>query len=209
MSNLSFAFEGQEIRFVGTPDTPEWVANDVLAALHPEIAKQNRASLLRKIPAKWKGLQKMQTLRGMQNTITLYEPGLYHLVARSNSPKAVAFQDWLYEEVLPSIRKTGGYALPPNPTEPTAALPTDLTDLILETNRLYGELEAISIEPTPVLIIAKEIGDRLLYFKEQVGHGGWKAFMLRPAICKKNGYGSGNDSDVDRVHLSPSTRFHP
>ena len=37
------------------------------------------------------------------------EPDLYRLVMRSKLPAAEAFQDWVFEEVLPSIRKTGKY----------------------------------------------------------------------------------------------------
>lgn len=37
------------------------------------------------------------------------EPNLYRLIFRSNKPQAQAFADWVYNEVLPSIRKTGGY----------------------------------------------------------------------------------------------------
>lgn len=40
------------------------------------------------------------------------EPNLYRLIFRSNKPQAQAFADWVYSEVLPSIRKTGGYGAP-------------------------------------------------------------------------------------------------
>lgn len=40
------------------------------------------------------------------------ESGLYTLIARSNKPEARKFQRWVTSEVLPSIRKTGGYGLP-------------------------------------------------------------------------------------------------
>ncbi|DBA97034.1 TPA: hypothetical protein ACH3X1_014815 [Trebouxia sp. C0004] len=39
------------------------------------------------------------------------EPGLYRLIGRSTMDKAEAFQDWVYEVVLPSIRKTGSYCV--------------------------------------------------------------------------------------------------
>ena len=41
------------------------------------------------------------------------EPGLYRLIARSTMEKAECFQDWVYERVLPSIRKTGSYSVQP------------------------------------------------------------------------------------------------
>lgn len=39
------------------------------------------------------------------------EPGLYALIITSRKPQAERFQDWVYEDVLPSIRKTGSYSL--------------------------------------------------------------------------------------------------
>ena len=39
------------------------------------------------------------------------EPGLYRLIGRSTMDKAEAFQDWVYEVVLPSIRKTVSYSM--------------------------------------------------------------------------------------------------
>lgn len=47
------------------------------------------------------------------------ESDMYRLVMRSNLPKAIEFQDWICEEVIPSIRKTGGYGNAPK------ALPKD------------------------------------------------------------------------------------
>jgi hypothetical protein len=39
------------------------------------------------------------------------EPGLYELVFKSKKEEARKFQEWVFEEVLPSIRKTGKYAI--------------------------------------------------------------------------------------------------
>lgn len=106
-----FAFEGFEVRFVGTPDVPEWVATDVVNILYPDAVKnKNQSTYLAKIPDEWKGSKKFATF-GSQAMTTLYEPGLYALIARSNSPMAIPFQKWVYEEVLPSIRKTGRYEI--------------------------------------------------------------------------------------------------
>lgn len=40
------------------------------------------------------------------------EPGLYQLAGESKLPSAGPFQDWVYEQVLPSIRKHGAYMTP-------------------------------------------------------------------------------------------------
>ena len=42
------------------------------------------------------------------------EAGLYTLILKSTLPAAEKFQDWVTEEVLPSLRKTGSYTMPGN-----------------------------------------------------------------------------------------------
>ena len=44
-------------------------------------------------------------------TLFLTEPGVYQLIFKSKLPSAEAFQDWVFSEVLPSIRKTGSYSM--------------------------------------------------------------------------------------------------
>ena len=46
---------------------------------------------------------------GTQNTIIINESGLYSLILSSKLPSAKAFKRWITHEVIPSIRKTGGY----------------------------------------------------------------------------------------------------
>lgn len=46
---------------------------------------------------------------GMQYARLVSEAGLYKLVMRSDKPEAREFQDWIAHEVLPAIRKNGGY----------------------------------------------------------------------------------------------------
>lgn len=104
-------FEGQEVRFVGTWENPEWVAADVIAVLYPEADKRNYSNYLLSVPEKWKGHKQIMTLGGMQDMVTLLEPGLNRFISRSDSQLAIPFQDWLFEEVIPSIRKTGSYSL--------------------------------------------------------------------------------------------------
>lgn len=43
---------------------------------------------------------------------TVTEAGLYALIFTSRKPVAKEFQRWVFEDVLPSIRKTGQYSIP-------------------------------------------------------------------------------------------------
>lgn len=45
------------------------------------------------------------------NTVFISEPGLYSLVTHSNKPEAIRFSEWIYEEILPSLRATGQYSV--------------------------------------------------------------------------------------------------
>lgn len=58
-----------------------------------------------------KGVRNMDTLTagGVQAMIYINEANLYKCIFQSRKPEAEKFQDWVYEEVLPSIRKHGGY----------------------------------------------------------------------------------------------------
>lgn len=58
-----------------------------------------------------------------QETTLVSEGGLYRLIFQSRKPEAEKFVNWVTEEVLPQIRKTGGYSLESRPNNP--ALPVE------------------------------------------------------------------------------------
>lgn len=70
---------------------------------------------------------------GSKSVTFINEPNLYRLIFRSNKPQAQAFADWVYEEVLPSIRKTGAYAPAGEVSvrEHTRALPSGKKEIVL------------------------------------------------------------------------------
>jgi prophage antirepressor-like protein len=69
------------------------------------------------------------TFGGNPHRTILNEAGLYKLILRANKtrPAAALFQRWVTHEVLPSIRKTGGFQLQPGETIP---LPANFTDAL-------------------------------------------------------------------------------
>lgn len=60
-----------------------------------------------------KGVAKNHILTngGNQQITFINEPNLYRVIFRSNKPEAKHFQDWVFNEVLPTIRKTGSYTI--------------------------------------------------------------------------------------------------
>jgi prophage antirepressor-like protein len=55
------------------------------------------------------------TMGREQQTTIVSESGLYSLVLRSRKAEARAFKKWITAEILPAIRRTGGYGMPPAP----------------------------------------------------------------------------------------------
>ena len=68
-----------------------------------------RKALIDHVDADDKGVTKCDTLGGAQNLTVINESGFYSLVLSSKLPAAKKFKRWVTAEVLPTIRKTGGY----------------------------------------------------------------------------------------------------
>ncbi len=105
---IPFSFESKSIRVLNLDGAPWFVAKDVAEAL--EYARFD-SNLLRSVPDEWKGTNPIRTPSGVQEMLTLSEPGLYFFVNRSDKPKALPFQKWVAGDVLPSIRQTGSYGV--------------------------------------------------------------------------------------------------
>ncbi|MCR4158831.1 Bro-N domain-containing protein [Kerstersia gyiorum] len=59
----------------------------------------------------------LQTAGGMQEVRVINEADLFRLVVNSQLPSAEKFERWVFEEVLPSIRKTGSYQVGGEPVK--------------------------------------------------------------------------------------------
>ena len=95
-----------EIRVsVNENNTPMFCLADVCKAL----GLQNPAMVKTRLDNK--GISSIYTLtqKGEQALLYINEPNLYRCVFQSKKKEAAKFQDWVFSEVLPSIRKTGGY----------------------------------------------------------------------------------------------------
>lgn len=98
-----FSFESSVVRTqIDELGNPLWVAKDVCEILgiskHRDAIARLRGNVTR--PVIVDGIE--------MKAIT--EPGLYQLVMKSKKPDAGRFQDWVTSDVLPTIRKTGGYS---------------------------------------------------------------------------------------------------
>ena len=106
-----------DIRSLEIDGKPYFVANDVAKALgYVETAKAIRTHC--------KGVSEMDipTNGGIQVMKIIPEGDIYRLIIRSSLPSAEKFEHWVFDEVIPNIRKTGGYNLPQTYPEALRAL---------------------------------------------------------------------------------------
>ena len=109
MNNIvPFDFDGNAVRVI-TDDAgaPWFVAADVCAALG--ISRTDDG--VSRLDDDEKGTGSIRTPGGDQQMTTVNESGLYSLVLGSRKPEAKRFKKWVTSEVLPTIRKTGAYAV--------------------------------------------------------------------------------------------------
>ena len=105
-------FENQEfgaVRTVELDGEPWLVGKDVAQALG---YSNPRKALADHVDEEDKGVTKCDTLGGVQEMTIINESGLYSLVLSSKLPGAKKFRRWVTAEVLPAIRRTGGYRMP-------------------------------------------------------------------------------------------------
>lgn len=91
------------VRVTMIDNEPWFVASDVCRAL--EIAP----TATRRLDDDEKGMRSTQTPGGKQEMAVVNESGLYSLVLGSRKPEAKVFKRWITHDVIPTIRKTGGY----------------------------------------------------------------------------------------------------
>lgn len=94
------------VRAVRIDNEPYFVGKDVAEILG---YSNPRKAMIDHVDAEDKGVTKCDTLGGTQEMTIINESGLYSLILSSKLPKAKEFKRWVTSEVLPTIRKTGGY----------------------------------------------------------------------------------------------------
>ena len=93
------------VRAITKDNEPWFVASDVAKALGYRMA----SDMTRRIDEEDKGYTKVRTPGGEQEMSIINESGLYAGVFCSSLDSAKSFKHWVTSEVLPSIRKNGGY----------------------------------------------------------------------------------------------------
>lgn len=105
-----FNYSDTEVRTVLVDHEPWFVAADITSVLGYGGGARNAVA---RLPERMRGVEEINTPGGAQKMTVISESGVYRLTMRSNVEGASSFQDWIAEEVLPAIRKTGRYETKP------------------------------------------------------------------------------------------------
>ena len=103
-----FEFRSEAVRFLKIDGVDCVVGVDVARVLGYVDAS---AAVRDKVDSSYTCMGKLP-IQGQTRTVTcVTEPGIYQLIFGSKLPQAKEFQRWVFEQVLPSIRKSGGYSV--------------------------------------------------------------------------------------------------
>jgi len=142
-----FTFQNRQVRVAGTPDHPIFCAVDVCEILGIENSRDAIASLDadEKITVANSDGNPRAGIPHQLAFVT--ESGLYTLIFKSRKQEAKTFRKWVTAEVLPAIRRTGGYQTP-SPAGGGSALDhaEALVKAMREQETRLARVEALAIQ---------------------------------------------------------------
>lgn len=154
VSMQGFVFADQTIRVEMINGEPWFVAKDVCDILG---IKNSRHALIL-LDADEKGVILTDTPGGKQGMATVNESGLYSLIMNSRKPEAKAFRKWVTSEVLPAIRKDGGYMIAKPEETPEELALRAITVLQATVERQKAMLAVATPKAAALDILAEKAG---------------------------------------------------
>ncbi|MCL7770235.1 BRO-N domain-containing protein [Pasteurella multocida] len=168
----AFNFKSSQVRVITDPNQEFWFCGSDVCYI---LGYKNAPDALAK-HCKQGGIAKRYTptQSGEQEMIFINEPNLYRLIIKSRKPEAEKFEAWVFEEVLPQIRKTGKYEVQsqqlalPEPdlnltaiqnSEETLALIIQLYSYCFQAHEMQEKLQNTSIAK----LMESQIGGQYLH----------------------------------------------
>ena len=113
----SFNFNQNQIQVINKDGEAWFIASEIAAM----FGYRDAANLTRILDDDEKGTHNVSTLGGKQDVSVINESGFYHAAFKSRKAEVKPFRKWVTSEVLPAIRKTGGYQISDGPAAKTTA----------------------------------------------------------------------------------------
>lgn len=163
MSNLvPFNFEDKfEINTIIKNDKPHFLARAVASALGYANASQayqlhcKSLILFNSLELRESNFQNPHP----KGEYFILEPDVYRLITKSTKPEAERFEKWLFEEVLPSIRKTGAYNATPN----NSITISDVQNIVVNTIKSEFDFRNKEFENSLITKLKEEFRPRIKF----------------------------------------------
>ena len=162
MNNEIMIFENKkfgQVRTLTIENKPYFVGKDVATIL-------GYSNPTKAISTHCKGVSKMgmPTDGGLQEMLIIPEGDIYRLIIKSKLPQAEKFESWVFDEVLPQIRKTGQYQVKPKSNLDLLELQVKalkeveekVTDLDEKFEDFKEDLPLIGDEPDELVALVKQ-----------------------------------------------------
>jgi prophage antirepressor-like protein len=133
---IPFQFEDRSIRAASFDETVWFVARDIAAVLdyaNPSRSIQDHCKNAKSLKdIAYTVSVEANEINGLPtNTLMIQEPDVFRLIVKSTKPESERFERFVFEEVLPSIRKTGSYG----------SKPMSVAELILQQAQVFVAYE--------------------------------------------------------------------
>lgn len=152
-----FQYEGTTIRTLNVDGEPWFVLGDVLRALG--ISRRPAAVIERLDDDVRQAYPVPDAVGRVQKTHIVSEAGMYDVIMRSDSPTARPFRRWVTHEVLPAIRRHGGYLTPAKVEEVLSDPDTIilLATQLKDERKRRAELESQAAADAPKVLFADSV----------------------------------------------------
>ena len=193
-----FTDKGFRVRVIMRCSDPWFVAKDIADCIeHSNVTKM--CELCRDKDKFVADVEELKTndllVSGNRGLTCISESGLYRILAKCNLPKCEPFESWVFDEVLPSIRKTGGYGIRTvddmiNDPDTAIRLLTQLKILRLQNDQLAMERDE-AIRTKAMIGSAKsrecaKLTTENAELKDAVGRGSnWRTVAMMRAEWKR------------------------
>ena len=158
----TFDFKSNPVRIELIDNEPFFCLADVCSVLNIKNSRRVSSDMLNE-----DGVRKtyiIDALNRQQEITVINEPNLYRIIFRSNKAEAIEFQNWVFEEVLPQIRKTGSYSQniePIRPLEPTYHCEHTQTEMLCFASlwfSLYNCRDTLEQVSEPLMALGARLG---------------------------------------------------
>lgn len=175
-----------EVRTVMIDGEPWFVGNDCAKALG---YKNLYNGVNKNVDDEDKRVSPVESTSGIQQTTIINESGLYSLIFGSKLPSAKKFKRWVTSDVLPQLRKTGGYNLTLNTEQQIQLLAQGNVELNQKVDNLSGRMDAVEKE-LPLLPVDADRISNAVKSKGAETLGGKKSKAYHSKSLRQNVYAS-------------------